>query len=174
VRLGAWRTRELRDDAAVARGDQQRGARIHHGVELDQQERRRLAGHRVRASVRGGVRRVRVLPCGATRATPTVICEGGVRTLVDLGADVEAQTADGARPLRGTLWASREGGLPTRLPPRGDVRVSWRAHTPSWVYTGDGSRADSGIPPAASRQLHSLTGRVDAWRAELSPWTASA
>jgi hypothetical protein len=24
-------------------------------------------------------------------------------------------------------------------------------------YTGDGSRADSGIPPAASRQLHSLT-----------------
>jgi hypothetical protein len=27
----------------------------------------------------------------------------------------------------------------------------------SWVYTGDGSRADSGIPPAASRQLHSLT-----------------
>jgi hypothetical protein len=24
-------------------------------------------------------------------------------------------------------------------------------------YTGDGSRADSGIPPAASRQLHTLT-----------------
>jgi hypothetical protein len=24
--------------------------------------------------------------------------------------------------------------IPTRLPPRGDVRVSGRAHTPSWVY----------------------------------------
>jgi hypothetical protein len=105
--------------------------------------------------------------------------------------------------------------IPTRLPPRGDVRVSGRAHTPSWVYQGrltgrlwnttnclttaplthshaqlgisetahgptleyhqlphdssthsltrpagyirDGSRADSGIPPAASRPLHSLT-----------------
>jgi hypothetical protein len=31
------------------------------------------------------------------------------------------------------------------------------AHTPSWVYTGDGSRADAGTPPAASRQLPSLT-----------------
>ena len=39
----------------------------------------------------------------------------------------------------------------TRLLPRGGFRVSGRAHTPSWVYTGDGSRADSGIPPAASR-----------------------
>jgi hypothetical protein len=45
----------------------------------------------------------------------------------------------------------------TRIPPRGDVRVSGRAHTPSWVYIRDGSRADSGIPPAASWQLHSLT-----------------
>jgi hypothetical protein len=26
--------------------------------------------------------------------------------------------------------------IPTRLPPRGDVRVSGRAHTPSWVYQG--------------------------------------
>jgi hypothetical protein len=74
--------------------------------------------------------------------------------------------------------------LQTRLPPRGDVRVSGRSNTPSWVYrktalgptleyrqlphgrsthsltrpagyTGDGSRADSGVPPAASRPLHS-------------------
>jgi hypothetical protein len=33
---------------------------------------------------------------------------------------------------------------------RGSVRVSGRANTPSWC-TGDGSRADSGTPPAASR-----------------------
>ena len=75
----------------------------------------------------------------------------------------------------------------TRLPPGGIVRVSGRANAPSWVYrrrltgrlwntpscltaaplthsltrpagyTGDGSRADAGTPPAASRPLPSLT-----------------
>jgi hypothetical protein len=44
----------------------------------------------------------------------------------------------------------------TRLPPRGDVRVSGRANTTSWVYQS-GPRADSGIPAAASRQLNSHT-----------------
>jgi hypothetical protein len=33
-------------------------------------------------------------------------------------------------------------------------------------YTGDGSRADSGIPPAASRQLHSLTPRYSDEKSE--------
>jgi hypothetical protein len=74
-------------------------------------------------------------------------------------------------------------GSTLRLPPRGDVRVSGRANTRSWVYrrrltgrlwnttsciphgrctrsltrpagyTGDGSRADSGMPPAALTHL---------------------
>ena len=53
----------------------------------------------------------------------------------------------------GTSWRQfKKGWRPyqTRLPPRGDVRVSGRAHTPSWVYTGDGSQwLYSGVPPAA-------------------------
>jgi hypothetical protein len=48
------------------------------------------------------------------------------------------------------------GSQPTRLPPRGDG-CSGSAGVPTRPAgcTGDGSRADSGIPPAASRQFHS-------------------
>jgi hypothetical protein len=44
--------------------------------------------------------------------------------------------------------------LPTRLPSRGDVRTG-SASVPRRPagYTGDGSRADSGIPPAATHSL---------------------
>jgi hypothetical protein len=52
---------------------------------------------------------------------------------------------------------NRGPGLKLGSPPGGDVRVSGRANTPSWVYR---RRADSGTPPAALRQLaltHSLT-----------------
>jgi hypothetical protein len=42
-------------------------------------------------------------------------------------------------------------------PSQGDVRVSGRVFTRPAGYIKNGSRADSGIPPAPSRQLHSLT-----------------
>jgi hypothetical protein len=50
------------------------------------------------------------------------------------------------------LSVAEEGARNCRLAPAS--RVSGRANTPSWVY-GDGSRDDSGIPPAAARPLHS-------------------
>jgi hypothetical protein len=81
------------------------------------------------------------------------------------GEERESQRAHLAWPRTATLYGRHwdtSFATPHSTFPLGDVRVSGRAYTPSWVHR-DTSRPCFGMPPAVATQLHSLslsTGRV--------------
>jgi hypothetical protein len=72
---------------------------------------------------------------------------------------VDAERAGYDRALARNVWPPHTGtyGRLIRPPATIDKVSSAGVPTRPAGYTGDGSRADSGIPPAASRQLLSLT-----------------